>query len=201
MGHGRERWGDAVNELERVLGELDDRAKNGLTASKLIEAATADREDAGEAVAKSQEQVLTAGAINDDLRSALDDRTREVEELRKPRTQIELEDSVVNYKYSPAAGKEMNRRNDALALWRLGEIESALTHLRVNGAGDDTQVRITGGDLHAKLEDTGVPPQGWSFPVPEPIVKVKRRTPLWFMLASPAIAGVGFVLAALIGVI
>lgn len=48
MGHGRGRWGDAVNELERVLGELDDRAKNGLTASKLIEAATADREAAGE---------------------------------------------------------------------------------------------------------------------------------------------------------
>lgn len=175
-----------MSKLEKALESLDDRAKSGKTASVIIDAARASLGDAGALIDEAHEQVREASSINDRLRDALKDAQKDVERLSQPRVEQEIEGPVVRFRYKPAM------RGD----WRLAEIESALTHLRIAGGGDDTQVRVTDyGALLSKLADEGNLPSGWTFTTPEPekiVVKAGLPIATWLAMSMMFVGGVFF---------
>lgn len=182
-----------MSKLEKVLESLDDRAKTGKTASALIDAAQDDLAVAELRVEKANAQVLEAGQINDRLRSSLKGAQEDVDRLSKPRVEQEVDGPVVAFRYRPAV-ISTNVNRSPMGMWRLAELESALTHLRVAGGTDDAQVRISDGVMVSKIADEGSFPDGWSFTVPESekvVVKAGLPIKTWVALALTFIAGVG----------
>lgn len=190
-----------MSEFEDALAELDDRAKEGKTASRLI-AAAEDTITAEQSLRERAEfdREQTA-ALVDDMEAALDKARAEIAGLKEPRKEIEVDGPVTKYMFAPAGGTPVNMSRREVGLWRLEEIESVLMHLRLAGAGGDLQVRITDGMVAACVaRDDNDLPEGWSWKEPEPVVIVKRRLPWWaWTFVAPVATGLVFTLGLIIG--
>lgn len=132
--------------------------------------------------------------MKDDL-TILKERNAELyEELRKAqelRTETTVDGPAVRYAYRPATDTEKQRTphpmyggyvGERAIYWRLDELESALSHMRLSGAGDSNQVSMHGGALRMKLGDTGQTPEGWSFM--RPVETSPKRIFPWIFLSS-----------------
>lgn len=182
-----------MSEFENALDELDDRAKEGKTASRLIAAAEktiTEEQRLRERAESDREQTV---ALFDDMESALKDARAEIERLKQPRTEIEVDGPVTKYMFSPAGGTRLNDSRRVIGLWRLEEIESVLMHLRMAGAGGDLQVRITDGMVAACVaRDDNDLPDGWSWKAPKPVIV--RKIPGWAWIVGSGAVGVSFFL-------
>ncbi len=174
-----------MSKLEEVLESLDDRARNGKTARAITVAAQDDVAIAELRVEKANAQVREAAQLNDQLRDALSRKEADVQRLSQPRVEQEIDGPVVTFKYTP----------QTLRIWRLDELESALSHLRIAGGSDNSQVHANEyGVLKAKLSDEGALLAGWSFTIPESekiIVKAGLPIKTWIALTLTFIGGVG----------
>lgn len=182
-----------MSEFENALAELDDRAKEGKTASRLI-AAAEDTITAEQSLRKRAEfdREQTA-ALVDDMEAALDEARAEIAELKEPRKEIEVDGPVTKYLFSPAGGTPLNNSRREVGLWRLSEIESVLMHLRLAGAGSDLQVRVVDGAVAACVaRDDNDMPDGWSWKKPEPVIV--RKIPGWAWIVGSGAVGVSFFL-------
>lgn len=153
-----------MSEVERVVSELDDRSRNGKTAQRLITAAEVDRHRADDEMAVLREEIDEAKATIDDLHQMVDDVNAawregqdEIKRLSQPRKATKVEGEAVEYRYTPA----QESRDTAQSLWTLGELDSIIMHLRVAGAGDDTQVLSGQHGITASVRDDGQPVAGW----------------------------------------
>lgn len=182
-----------MSKLEEVLESLDDRARNGKTARALAVAAQDDLAVAELRVEKANAQVREASQINDQLRDTLRKAQSEVDRLNQPRIEQEISGSVVTFKYAPTVITTSLNCTPA-GLWRLAELESAITHLRMAGGADNTQVRVGEGVIVSKLANEDSLPSGWSFTIPESekiVVKAGLPIKTWIALTLTFIAGVG----------
>lgn len=111
---------------------------------------------------------------------------RELEKARELRTETTVDGPTVRYAYRPAARTEPPSRRypydmmERSTYWRLDELESALSHMRMNGAEDDNQISIQSGVMRMALGDTGQTPEGWSFMIP----KSPKRIFPWIFLSA-----------------
>lgn len=112
---------------------------------------------------------------------------RELEKARELRTETTVDGPTVRYAYRPAARTEPpSSRHLAYGMteratyWRLDELESALSHMRMNGAEDDNQISIRSGVMRMALGDTGQTPEGWSFMIP----KSPKRVLPWILICA-----------------
>lgn len=148
-----------MSELENVLAELDDRAKEGKTASKIIEAARMTVGTRDEHVRVLESNIVEASATIEQLRTSLAEQADEVTALKTPRRSTKIDGASVEYTYRPAT---VDADGYSVSKWRLDEIESALMHLRLAGASDDTIVRAD--VLRATVGDIDQPVTGWINP-------------------------------------
>lgn len=182
-----------MSEFENALAELDDRAKEGKTASRLIAAAEETITEEQRLREQAKSDLKQTVALFDDMEAALDEARAEIAELKQPRKEIEVDGPVTKYMFSPAGGTPLNASRREIGLWRLEEIESVLMHLRMAGAGGDLQVRITDGMVAACVaRDDNDLPDGWSWKKPEPVIV--RKIPGWAWIVGSGAVGVSFFL-------
>lgn len=180
-----------MSEISKTLGRLDARMRQSATARALVEAAEQDAQAADTALrgarleveAERKETEKAHGLARqweqtaEELRSALEESHLEAKRLKQPRRETRVQGETVEYSYFPA--QDSNPYGPTL--WTIGELDSALMHLRVAGADDDTQVRSSSDGLTAEVRDDGGQVSGWSYK-PEPDVKVSDRDLLMFRL-------------------
>lgn len=182
-----------MSEFENALAELDDRAKEGKTASRLIESATETISQLEAQRRDLQGDLSVYQGNEEELKSQLDEARAEIAELKEPRKEIEVDGPVTKYLFSPAGGTPLNNSRREVGLWRLSEIESVLMHLRLAGAGSDLQVRVVDGAVAACVaRDDNDMPDGWSWKKPEPVIV--RKIPGWAWIVGSGAVGVSFFL-------
>lgn len=195
--------------FKETVDGLDDRSRNGKTASLLIDSAQAqldeerqtakaqldkERQVNSELVRqlhKSREHIRSDGARRDKLQE-------EVNHLRSPKRSTQVDDGVT-YRYIPHdRDTGSTYRSSQIGLWRMDEIESAINHLRVAGASDDTRVTVSDGVLRASLDDDGQTPTPWSYtPEQAPPTFLDRlsRVSVWLSPLLAAVAVFGWVVS------
>ena len=139
-----------------TLAKLDDRAKDGKTASVLIAAGDELNQKLADAmdICRVQERTVK-------------DLERQVQSLKNPKRETSVSGPTVQHVYRPHQSKTSDSYyGHREGLWRLDEMESALMHLRMAGGEDGTMVKVKAGELSAAVSDTGVIPLGWSFDPP-----------------------------------
>lgn len=170
----------SVVSFREVVDGLTVQARNGKTARVLVDAAEAEfrriREDErDEARARHAELTAEVAELSEAVRSAAEEREflsrrlarvvgerdglrTEVAELRSVPVDMRSEDGSLSFSFSP------RHRTATAGLWRLDELESVLSHLRVSGAEDGTAVRMTDESLDAEMAADGFVPEVFSLP-------------------------------------
>lgn len=140
-----------------TLAKLDDRAKDGKTASVLIEA--------GEELNQKLADAMDICRVQE---RTVKDLERQVESLKNPMRETSVSGPTVKHEYKPQHSEVADSYSGFReGRWRLDEMESALMHLRMAGGEDGTMIRVRAGNLSAAVSDTGVTPSGWSFDLPQ----------------------------------
>lgn len=140
-----------MSAWKKMLASLDDRAKGGKTASALISAAEDEFAELRSVIEKKNEYIETLEGRVSRQEMNIKGLEARVDKLLNPRIRTDVENESIGYTFSRAQGG-----------WRLSEMESALTHLRLAGGGDDTLVEITAGDnLQASVVDLGQGAMPW----------------------------------------
>ena len=170
-----------------TLAKLDDRAKDGKTASVLIAA--------GEELNQKLADAMDICRVQE---RTVKDLERQVESLKNPMRETSVSGPTVKHEYRPQHSEVADSYSGFReGRWRLDEMESALMHLRMAGGEDGTMVRVRAGNLSAAVSDTGVIPLGWAFDPP-----VAKRGILHHVWASAPVvipplailAGLGWIL-------
>ena len=139
-----------------TLAKLDDRAKDGKTASVLIAA--------GEELNQKLADAMDICRVQE---RTVQDLERQVESLKSPKRETSVDGPTIKHVYSPHTSVTSDSYyGHREGRWRLDEIESALMHLRVSGGEDSTMVRVKAGNLSSAVSDNGTVPTGWSFNPP-----------------------------------
>lgn len=139
-----------------TLAKLDDRAKDGKTASVLIAA--------GEELNQKLADAMDICRVQE---RTVKDLERQVESLKNPKRETSVSGPTVKHEYKPHHSEVADSYSGFReGRWRLDEMESALMHLRMAGGEDGTMIRVRAGNLSAAVSDTGVTPSGWSFNPP-----------------------------------
>ena len=151
-----------MSAWQDTLGSLDDRAKGGKTASALIAAAQETIDDLREV----RDKMAKHGR---DREAELEAAQKQLRELKEPKLSRSVEGEVVEFRFRPHGGRG---RFSADNTWRLDEMESALTHLRLCGAQDSTEVTAYGdGRLESRTTaDEAHDALGWSFKAPDHVI-------------------------------
>lgn len=167
---------------DETVESLSQREWSGKTAQVLIGAAEeemrqhkkamqamgADYEnriaELNERIAHTEAMVASREGDAEQLRTALEEAHLENKKLITPRRRVNVNDEGVSYTYQPNVGE--SGPSYEVKMWRLDELESALMHLRMAGAVDDTIVAAD--EVRATLPDSGQPVDAWVRPAGEP---------------------------------
>ena len=167
---------------QEALDSLSVREQSGKTAQVLIGAAEKMKEQNTEAlrlmsldyenriaelnerIAHTEAMVASREGDAEQLRTALEEAHLENKKLTTPRRRVSVNDEGVSYTYQP--GVVDSGPSYEAKMWRLDELESALMHLRMAGAADDTIVSAN--EVQATLPDSGQPVDAWVRPASEP---------------------------------
>ena len=200
---------------DEALESLSQREMSGKTAQVLIGAAEKMKEQNTEAlrlmsldyeakIAKMADRIESAEAAAsareenaEVLRDALEAAHLENKRLTEPRRSVSVSGDTVDYTYQP--GVVESGSSYEVKKWRLDELESALMHLRMAGAEDDTIVSAN--SIKASIPDTGQPVAAWSRPkAPPEVTEEELKRYKWARLRTWSIAGfIGFVIGGWIG--
>jgi len=194
---------------QEALDSLSARERSGKTAQALIGAAEKMQEQNAEAlrlmaldyeekIAKMSDRVENAEASVKEQRVTLESQAKKIANLKEPRRSVKVDGETVEYTYRPG-GAEQDQYDNATSAWRMDEIESAIMHLRVAGATDDTLIQATA--IKATIPDDGQPVTAWSRPGAQPEVTDEEiRRYKWARLRTWSIAGfIGFAIGGWIG--
>lgn len=151
-----------MSAWQDTLGSLDDRAKGGKTASALIAAAQETIDDLREV----RDKMAKHGR---DREAELEAAQKQLRELKEPKLSRSVEGEVVEFRFRPHGGRG---RFSADNTWRLDEMESALTHLRLCGAQDSAEIDVYGGNMLSAqtTADQAHEALGWAFKAPDYVI-------------------------------
>lgn len=194
---------------QETLDSLSAREQSGKTAQALIGAAEKMQEQNAEALRlmalEYEEKLATMGETLDsaetkfrEQRTTLESQAKKIAKLKEPRRSVKVDGEAVEYTYRPG-GAELGQRDHSTSAWRMDEIESAIMHLRVAGATDDTIIETT--TIKATITDDGQPVTSWSRPGVTPeVTEEDLKRYKWARLRAWSIAGfIGFVIGGWIG--